>query len=218
MTSLDESIDWNKGNGLVPAIVQHVVTARVLMLGYMNREALAATQSSNLVTFYSRSRDCLWTKGETSGHRLLLRDIEVDCDGDTILVQAMPDGPTCHRQTSSCFGHDVEQPGFGFIGQLESIIRQRKNASPAESYTAKLMLAGTQRIAQKIGEEGVEVALAAMQGDRQKITSETADLIYHVMVLLAHQDLQIADVVHHLETRHCNSNLRASQAGAPPNS
>lgn len=202
MTSLHEHIDWNRGDGLVPVIVQHAVTARVLMLGYMNREALATTQSSNLVTFYSRSRDCLWTKGETSGNRLELRTIEFDCDADTLLVQALPAGPTCHRQTSSCFDNDVEQPGFGFVGQLESVIQERKNTAPADSYTAELLSAGVQRVAQKIGEEGVEVALAAVQGNRQEIVSETADLIYHVLVLLAHQGLQIADVVQHLESRH----------------
>jgi len=202
VTSLHEKIDWNKCDGLVPAIVQHAITARVLMLGYMNREALVTTQSSNLVTFYSRSRNCLWTKGETSGNRLELRSIELDCDGDTILVQAQPAGPTCHRDVSSCFDDGLELPGFGFIGQLESIIRERTKELPAESYTAALVNAGVQRIAQKIGEEGVEVALAAVQGNRQEIVSETADLVYHVLVLMAQQDLQFADVAQQLETRH----------------
>jgi len=202
VTSLHANIDWKKGDGLVPAIVQHVVTGRVLMLGYMNAEALTETQSSGLVTFYSRSRNCLWTKGETSGNKLELRDIELDCDGDTLLVTAAPTGPTCHLEKSSCFDRDAELPGFGFVGQLESIIEDRLKHQPSESYTAQLVNAGVQRIAQKIGEEGVELALAATQCDRKEIISETADLIYHVLVLLKHQDLNFGDVAQQLENRH----------------
>ncbi|MCH6550310.1 MAG: bifunctional phosphoribosyl-AMP cyclohydrolase/phosphoribosyl-ATP diphosphatase HisIE [Proteobacteria bacterium] len=201
MTSLHDNIDWKKGDGLVPAIVQHAVTGRVLMLGYMNAEALAATQSSELVTFYSRSRNCLWTKGETSGNKLKLRDIELDCDGDALLVTAAPTGPTCHLEKSSCFDHDAELPGFGFVGQLETIIEDRMKHQPSGSYTAQLVNAGVQRIAQKIGEEGVEVALAATQGDPEEIICETADLIYHVLVLLKHQGLNFADVAQQLEIR-----------------
>ncbi len=203
MIRLCENIDWEKGGGLVPAIVQHAVTGRVLMLGYMNARALAETQASELVTFYSRSRNCLWTKGETSGNRLKLRNIELDCDGDTLLVQATPTGPTCHLEKSSCFDRDAELPGFGFVGQLETIIKERMKDQPSGSYTAQLMNAGVQRIAQKIGEEGVEVALAATKGDRQEIISEAADLLYHVLVLLNHQGLSFADVAQQLETRHC---------------
>jgi len=201
MTSLHDNIDWKKGDGLVPAIVQHAVTGRVLMLGYMNADALTATQSSELVTFYSRSRNCLWTKGETSGNKLELRDIELDCDGDALLVKATPTGPTCHLEKSSCFDHDAELPGFGFVGQLETIIEDRMKHQPSESYTAQLVNAGVQRIAQKIGEEGVEVALAATQGDPEEIIFETADLIYHVLVLLKHQGLNFADVAQQLEIR-----------------
>jgi len=203
MIRLYNNIDWKKGGGLVPAIVQHAVTGRILMLGYMNAKALAETQASELVTFYSRSRNCLWTKGETSGNTLKLRNIELDCDGDTLLVQATPTGPTCHLEKSSCFDRDAELPGFGFVGQLETIIKDRMKDQPSESYTAQLMNAGVQRIAQKIGEEGVEVALAATKGDRQEIISEAADLIYHVLVLLNHQGLSFADVAQQLETRHC---------------
>ncbi len=203
MNRLYDNIDWKKGRGLVPAIVQHAVTGRILMLGYMNAKALAETQASELVTFYSRSRNCLWTKGETSGNRLKLRNIELDCDGDTLLVQATPTGPTCHLEKSSCFDPDAELPGFGFVGQLETIIKDRMKDQPKESYTAQLINAGVQRIAQKIGEEGVEVALAATKGDRQEIISEVADLIYHVLVLLNHQGLSFADVAQQLETRHC---------------
>jgi len=186
MTSLHDTIDWKKGDGLVPAIVQHAVTGRVLMLGYMNAEALAATQSSELVTFYSRSRNCLWTKGETSGNKLKLRDIELDCDGDALLVKAAPTGPTCHLEKSSCFDHDAELPGFGFVGQLETIIEDRIKRQPSESYTAQLVN---------------EVALAATKGDPEEIICEAADLIYHVLVLLKHQGLNFADVAQQLEFR-----------------
>ncbi len=203
MIRLYDNIDWKKGGGLVPAIVQHSVTGRILMLGYMNAKALAETQASELVTFYSRSRNCLWTKGETSGNRLKLRNIELDCDSDTLLLQATPAGPPCHLEKSSCFDRDAELPGFGFVGQLETIIKDRMKDQPSESYTAQLMNAGVQRIAQKIGEEGVEVALAAMKKDRKEIISEAADLIYHVLVLLNHQGLSFADVAQQLETRHC---------------
>jgi phosphoribosyl-ATP pyrophosphohydrolase/phosphoribosyl-AMP cyclohydrolase len=202
VTSLNDSIDWKKNDGLVPAIVQHAVTGRVLMLGYMNAEALVKTQSSKLVTFYSRSRNRLWTKGETSGNKLQLREIELDCDGDTLLVTAAPTGPTCHLEKPSCFDRDAELPGFGFVGQLESIITDRMKNRSSESYTAQLANAGIQRIAQKVGEEGVEVALAGMKGDRKELVSEAADLIYHVLVLLNYQGLNFADVAQQLECRH----------------
>jgi phosphoribosyl-ATP pyrophosphohydrolase/phosphoribosyl-AMP cyclohydrolase len=202
MTFSGDAIDWDKGDGLVPAIVQHGITGRVLMLGYMNAEALAATQTTGFVTFYSRSRKCLWTKGETSGNKLELSAIELDCDGDTLLVTAIPAGPTCHLERNSCFDRDVELPGFGFIGQLESIIKDRMENPGNESYTAQLINAGVHRIAQKIGEEGVEVALAATKGDHKEITSEAADLIYHVLVLLKQQGLDFADVAQRLQSRH----------------
>ncbi len=202
MKSLEEQIDWDKGDGLVPAIVQDAISGRVLMLGYMNTEALEKTLSSEWVTFYSRSRQILWTKGETSGNRLKLGSIEIDCDGDTLLVGATRHGPTCHLGTSSCFDRDEEGRGFGFIGQLESIINDRHENPRDDSYTTRLLNEGAQRIAQKVGEEGVEVALAAVSGDREKIIGEVADLIYHVLVLLNHQDLSIADVAQQLEERH----------------
>lgn len=202
MIALCDQIDWQKGAGLVPAIVQHAVTGRVLMLGYMNAEALAKTQSSKRVTFYSRSRNCLWTKGETSGNTLELRHIEIDCDCDTLLVSAFPSGATCHLDKSSCFDPDTAVPGFGFIGQLETIISNRAKHQSADSYTTKLLNAGIQRIAQKVGEEGVEVALAGMTGDGEEIICETADLIYHVLVLLNHQNLRFSDVAQQLDSRH----------------
>jgi phosphoribosyl-ATP pyrophosphohydrolase/phosphoribosyl-AMP cyclohydrolase len=202
MTTLVDKIDWSKGGGLVPAIVQHSVTGRVLMLGYMNEEALSKTASSKLVTFYSRSRKRLWTKGETSGNQLELKTIDVDCDADTLLVKAFPVGPTCHRETVSCFDQDNLEPGFGFVGQLESIISDRIDQGAGESYTAKLARAGVQRIAQKVGEEGVEVALAGMKEDREELISESADLLYHLLVLLKHQGASIADVAQQLDSRH----------------
>jgi phosphoribosyl-ATP pyrophosphohydrolase/phosphoribosyl-AMP cyclohydrolase len=202
MNLFKDKLDWGKNDGLIPAIVQHAVSGRVLMLGYMNAEALAETLSKELVTFYSRSRNCLWTKGETSGNRLELRAIDVDCDADTLLVQATPTGPTCHLGKSSCFDSDEEQPGFGFVGQLEAIIGDRINDQPADSYTTQLVNAGVQRLAQKIGEEGVELALAAMQEDRREVVSEAADLLYHVLVLLQQQGLRFADVADELQDRH----------------
>lgn len=202
MTSLIASIDWDKGNGLVPAIVQHAITGRVLMLGYMNVEALEKTQSSGLVTFYSRSRKCLWTKGETSGNKLEVKSIELDCDADTLLVTARPAGPTCHLETTSCFDRDVERPGFGFVGELERVIGDRMKQNSDESYTAQLVNAGVQRIAQKVGEEGVEVALAGMKGDREELVSESADLLYHLLVLLNQQGAGLVDVAQQLEVRH----------------
>ena len=150
-----EKIDWSKGDGLVPAIVQDVVTGRVLMLGYMNAESLAKTLATGLVTFYSRSRQCLWTKGDESGNTLALHGTQLDCDLDTLLIFASPAGPACHLNRTSCFDEDREQPGFGFIGQLEQIIECRLEDQPAESYTADLARSGVRRIAQKIGEEGV---------------------------------------------------------------
>ena len=202
MNELQKKIDWAKGDGLVPAIVQHAVSGRVLMLAYMNVDALIRTQSSGWVTFFSRSRQCLWTKGETSGNKLELNSIEVDCDGDTLLVNAIPLGPTCHLEKHSCFDDESERPGFGFIGQLESVIESRMNDRPDNSYTVKLLDAGTQRIAQKIGEEGVELALATSSGDRGAIVREAADLIFHTLLMLRHRGLQFADVVEQLKSRH----------------
>lgn len=202
MTTLAERIDWNKGGGLVPAIVQHAATGSVLMLGYMNVEALEKTMSSKLVSFFSRSRNCLWTKGETSGNRLALREISLDCDADTLLVAALPAGPTCHRGTSSCFAGEAGQSGFGFVGKLENTVRARMDENSADSYTSQLAVAGVQRIAQKVGEEGVEVALAGMKGDQEELVSEAADLLYHLLVLLQHQGASFADVAQQLEHRH----------------
>lgn len=208
MNSLRETVDWAKGDGLAPAIVQHATTGRILMLGYMNAEALSKTQSSKRVTFFSRSRQQLWTKGDTSGNQLEVRGIELDCDADTLLVQAIPSGPTCHRGTASCFDQTTEQAGFGFIGQLEEIIDDRIKNRPDDSYTAKLVASGIQRIAQKIGEEGVEVALAAVRGNQLDIVAESADLIFHLLVLLNERGIRFASVVETLQDRHRSEGQR----------
>ena len=200
--SIDSAtIDFAKGGGLVPAIVQDAQTEQVLMLGYMNAESLAKTQETGLVTFYSRSRDAIWTKGETSGNMLQLQSITADCDSDTLLVRAIPAGPTCHKGTVSCFGGDGPQ-GLGFLGYLEDLIEGRKTADPESSYTAKLLQGPLRRAAQKVGEEGVETALAAVAETEEKLTSEAADLLYHLIVLLAAKDVKLADVMAELRQRH----------------
>jgi phosphoribosyl-AMP cyclohydrolase / phosphoribosyl-ATP pyrophosphohydrolase len=199
-----EALDWDKSQGLLPAVVQNDLDGAVLMLGYMNREALAATQASGRVTFFSRSKRRLWTKGETSGHFLEVHAIAADCDGDALLILAHPLGPTCHRGTPTCFGADAPQAAaqpYGFLGVLARTIRQRIDARPPGSYTAKLMDEGPRRMAQKVGEEGLELALASVaQGDEQVI-AEAADLLYHVVLLLEAKGLSLAQVVAELATR-----------------
>ena len=201
MPSLVSKIDFEKGGGLVPAIVQDADTLQVLMLGYMNADAIAKTQDTQLVTFYSRSRDTLWTKGETSGNSLTLVSLDIDCDKDTILVKARPAGPTCHEGTVSCFG-DEGASGVGFLAYLESLIEDRKSADVDSSYTAKLLQGPLRRAAQKVGEEGVETALAAVAETDNKLTSEAADLIYHLLVLLAAKDVKMGSVIEELQRRH----------------
>ena len=201
MSSLVSKIDFEKGGGLVPAIVQDADTLQVLMLGYMNADAIAKTQDTQLVTFYSRSRDTLWTKGETSGNSLTLVSLDIDCDKDTILVKARPAGPTCHEGTVSCFG-DEDASGVGFLAYLESLIEDRKSADVDSSYTAKLLQGPLRRAAQKVGEEGVETALAAVAETDNKLTSEAADLIYHLLVLLAAKDVKMGSVIEELQRRH----------------
>lgn len=195
------SIDWKKGGGLVPAIVQDAKTEQVLMLGYMNEASVEKTQETGLVTFYSRSRSELWTKGETSGNTLKLQSITVDCDNDTLLVRAIPAGPTCHEGTVSCFGHKGPE-GLGFLAYLEGLIEGRKTAEADSSYTASLLQGPLRRAAQKVGEEGVETALAAIAETEDKLTSEAADLIYHLLVLLAAKDVKFESVIAELKSRH----------------
>jgi phosphoribosyl-ATP pyrophosphohydrolase/phosphoribosyl-AMP cyclohydrolase len=197
-------LDFSKGDGLLPAIIQHADTGAVLMLGYMNAEALRLTQERARVVFYSRSRQCLWEKGESSGHTLNVAAIRTDCDADTLLITAWPLGPTCHEGTSTCFG-DAALTGatrLGFLAQLAAIIEQRRAESPEHSYTARLLAGGPQRLAQKVGEEGVEVALAAVTGSDEQLLSESADLLFHLMVLLRSRNVQLEDVVKVLAGRH----------------
>lgn len=199
-----ESFDWSKGDGLLPAVVQDARTGKVLMLGYMNREALRSTLGEKRVTFYSRSKQRLWTKGETSGNFLHLVDAAIDCDNDTILITANPDGPTCHNGTDSCFGDQIGTTAskLSFLSQLESVIEQRVGARPEGSYTARLWSEGPTRMAQKVGEEGVEVALAAVTQTPDKLVGEAADLLFHLTLLLKSRQLSLADVVAELERRH----------------
>jgi phosphoribosyl-AMP cyclohydrolase / phosphoribosyl-ATP pyrophosphohydrolase len=199
------TLDWDKGGGLLPAIVQDAANGAVLMLGYMNREALAATQATGRVTFWSRSKNRLWTKGETSGHFLELRQIAADCDGDTLLILAEPKGPACHRGTATCWGEQAPQSAaqqVAFLGHLEQVITQRIATRPPGSYTAKLLAEGTRRIAQKVGEEGLELALAGVVQSDQEIIGEAADLLYHTLLLLRVKGLSLSQVIAELEARH----------------
>lgn len=194
------ALDWAKTDGIIPAIVQDATSGQVLMLGCMNEEALAKTLETGKVTFFSRSKGRLWTKGETSNNWLHLVDIATDCDSDALLVLARPDGPTCHRGTVSCFS-PLEHK-WNFLRSLEVLIEGRRNADPSTSYTAQLFARGTKRIAQKVGEEGVETALAATVKDKEELKNEAADLVYHLLVLLADADLELADVIDILRARH----------------
>lgn len=195
-------IDWKKTNGLVPAIVQDATTAQVLMLGYMDTAALKKTLRTKKVTFFSRTKNRLWTKGESSGNFLRLVGVEVDCDNDTLLIQASPDGPTCHRGTVSCFGDGALAGGAGFLAHLDQVVAARIKSGDKSSYTVRLVQEGVARCAQKVGEEGVETALAAMQQDNKEFAGEAADLLYHLIVLLRAKKLSLADAVAVLEKRH----------------
>jgi phosphoribosyl-ATP pyrophosphohydrolase/phosphoribosyl-AMP cyclohydrolase len=206
--SLDEAgidaLDWSKAGGLLPAIVQHAATGQVLMLGFMNAEALRATLELSQVTFFSRSKQRLWTKGETSKNYLHVVSIAADCDRDSLLITATPDGPTCHNGTDSCFGDEIEAGAerFAFLGLLESVIAQRVADRPEGSYTARLWAEGASRMAQKVGEEGVEVALAAVTQSSSALLGEAADLLFHLTLLLKARELSLTDVVAELERRH----------------
>jgi phosphoribosyl-ATP pyrophosphohydrolase/phosphoribosyl-AMP cyclohydrolase len=202
-----DALAWDKGGGLLPAIVQDAGSHRVLMLGYMDRDALAATLDSGRVTFFSRSRGRLWTKGEDSGNTLLLLSIEADCDADTLLVRAQPRGPTCHLGRSSCFAGAVGST----LGDLDGLVEQRDRERPDGSYTTRLFEAGVGRIAQKLGEEGVETALAAVAQDDHALLGEAADLAYHLLVLLRARGLDLAALEGVLAQRHAHTNL--AQAG-----
>ncbi len=198
------ALDWDKNDGLLPAIVQDARSGQVLMLAYMNRESLRVSLAEKRATFFSRSRNRLWTKGESSGNWLHVVSVEADCDHDTLLVLANPAGPTCHVGTRSCFGDDVEPDaaGLSFLMRLESVIAQRISDRPDGSYTARLWSEGPTRIAQKVGEEGVEVALAAVTQEDERLVGESADLLYHLALLLKSRNLSLTTVVRELEQRH----------------
>ncbi|MFA6279383.1 MAG: bifunctional phosphoribosyl-AMP cyclohydrolase/phosphoribosyl-ATP diphosphatase HisIE [Bdellovibrionales bacterium] len=203
----DLSLDFAKGDGLIPVIIQDAASLRVLMLGYMNEEALAATKASGLVTFYSRSKKRLWQKGETSGHTLRVQDIKTDCDSDALLILATPQGPTCHTGAISCFGEE-EAATLSVLADLESTIAGRQQDGTTEqSYTASLFAAGLPRMAQKVGEEGVEVALAATTAP-DKLPEEAADLLYHLLVLLRACSFSLKDVMNVLAARANKTGLR----------
>ena len=200
-----ERLDFAKGEGLIPAIVQHAASGAVLMLGYMNQEALRASLTRRRVVFFSRARQQLWEKGETSGHTLRLEQIRTDCDADALLVSAWPQGPACHRGTDTCF--DASAGGGGglaFLGELSQVIAARRGADPAQSYTARLLAGGARRVAQKVGEEGLEVALAAASGTDREVVAESADLLYHLLVLLNLRGVALAEVVRELQARHAD--------------
>ena len=205
-----QELDWEKTGGLIPAVVQDATSGRVLMLGYMNKEALEKTLAEKRVTFFSRTKNRLWTKGETSGNFLDLVDIGTDCDNDTLLVLVNASGPTCHTGSTSCFG-ELESK-WQFLRDLELLLASRRNADPKSSYTASLYARGTKRIAQKVGEEGVETALAATVHDKEELKNEAADLVYHLLVLLQVEGLELADVIGILRERHAAREEKAKEA------
>lgn len=192
------NIDFDKGNGLVPAIIQHYTNKKVLMLGYMNAEAYQKTKQEKLVTFYSRKKNRLWTKGETSGNFLNVRDITVDCDNDTLLIQAIPVGNVCHTGAETCFGDQSPQ---GFLYELEQIIHERIDTKTESSYTYNLFQRGINKIAQKVGEEAVELIIEAKDDDGNLFKNEAADLLYHFLILLKAKSLHLRDIDAVLKTR-----------------
>jgi phosphoribosyl-ATP pyrophosphohydrolase/phosphoribosyl-AMP cyclohydrolase len=195
-------IDFEKCGGLVPAIIQDVQTRKVLMLGYMNEEAFNKTIETKKVTFWSRSRQTLWTKGETSGNFLHLVDVKVDCDNDTLLIQATPDGPTCHTGTDTCWGEVNESNPLLFLTELQDFINRRHEEMPEGSYTTSLFKDGINRMAQKLGEEALEAVIEATNGTNDKLIYEASDMFYHLIVLLTSKGLRIEDVASELQKRH----------------
>jgi phosphoribosyl-ATP pyrophosphohydrolase/phosphoribosyl-AMP cyclohydrolase len=192
--------DFEKGGGLLPVIVQDAKTNKVLMLGYMNAEALEKTQAESKVTFYSRSKERLWTKGESSGNFLYVKSIDIDCDNDTLLIKAIPEGPVCHRGTDTCFSEKNE--GNDFLHHLENVIWDRKMNPDEQSYTASLLKRGINKVAQKVGEEAVELVIEAKDNNKDLFLGEAADLMYHYLVLLAAKDVRLDEVLTLLEQRH----------------
>jgi len=195
------TIDFQKLNGLVPAVVQDAATNRVLMVGFMNEAAYQRTIDTKKVTFFSRTRNTLWTKGETSGNFLILNEIIEDCDHDTLLIKASPNGPVCHTGADTCF-NEVNKPGLEFLSELEALIADRKAKLPEKSYTTDLFNKGINKIAQKVGEEATEVVIDAVAGNKGRVVEESADLMYHLIVLLRYHELSLSDVVKVLIKRH----------------
>ncbi|MBU2881141.1 bifunctional phosphoribosyl-AMP cyclohydrolase/phosphoribosyl-ATP diphosphatase HisIE [Psychrosphaera sp. B3R10] len=196
------NLAWDKMEGLLPCIVQDAASGKILMQGFMNKDAVNASLDSGKVTFFSRSKNRLWTKGESSSNFLNLVELSVDCDQDSLIALAHPDGPTCHTGTETCWHDGTAQPEISFISDLERVIASRKGADADSSYTASLYASGIKRIAQKVGEEGVETALAATVQDLEELKNESADLIYHLLVLLQASDLSLSDVIGVLKKRH----------------
>jgi phosphoribosyl-ATP pyrophosphohydrolase/phosphoribosyl-AMP cyclohydrolase len=192
------NLDFNKGNGLIPVIVQHAYTLQVLMLGYMNEEALEKTQTEQIVTFYSRSRQELWTKGETSKNYLHVVEIQKDCDNDTLLIKAIPDGPTCHTGATSCFWEETPK---GFLYDLEKTIEERINQNREDSYTNKLFRKGINKVAQKVGEEAVELVIEAKDDHIDLFKNEAADLVYHLLILLKAKSVKFMEIEEVLKSR-----------------
>ena len=195
-------IDFEKSGGLVPAIIQDSRTKTVLMLGYMNKEAFDRTMETGKVTFYSRSRQCLWTKGETSGNFLTLVDAKVDCDNDTLLIKAIPSGPTCHTGTDTCWGENNEVNPLLFLTYLQDFINKLHEEMPEGSYTTSLFKAGLNRMAQKVGEEALEAVIEAVNGTNERLVYEGSDMLYHLIVLLTAKGLRIEDLAAELQVRH----------------
>ncbi len=195
-------IDFEKSGGLVPAIIQDSRTKTVLMLGYMNKEAFDRTMETGKVTFYSRSRQCLWTKGETSGNFLTLVDAKVDCDNDTLLIKAIPSGPTCHTGTDTCWGENNEVNPLLFLTYLQDFINKRHEEMPEGSYTTSLFKEGLNRMAQKVGEEALEAVIEAVNGTNERLVYEGSDMLYHLIVLLTAKGLRIEDLAAELQVRH----------------
>lgn len=196
------TINFEKDGGLVPAIIQHAITKKVLMLGYMNKEAYEKTMADGLVCFYSRSKQRLWTKGETSGNILHVKQIHKDCDDDALLVEVHPVGPVCHTGTESCFESKTESDNALFLFKLQSIIKERASGNDPASYTYKLLQSGIDRIAQKVGEEAVETVIAAKNSDAELLKSEIADLLYHLLVLMNYKLISLEDISDVLALRH----------------
>ena len=211
-----EQLSWKKSDGLIPAVVQDHQSGQVLMLAFMNRESLQKTLEGGLVTFWSRSRQALWTKGETSGNYLRVKEIRVDCDSDSVLVIAHPQGPACHRGTRSCFGQDDEFSALEFLGHLERLVEGRRKEMPDGSYTTSLFSKGLHEIAKKVGEEGVEMALSIAES-KERSVEEAGDLLYHLLVLLSERGIEFSDVIAELRQRHLGagpSHLHDCEPGA----